>query len=126
LSDPIRLVARLGSRLSSFADRWDLSGGGALVRAGLQPRWLSTPRTPSDLSRLDRLPPHLHRLLSDSVQKELLDRVIVEISLRQALCISPIFFVPKPDGTFRKIIDTSALNFHPCLPDSSFAASLDI
>jgi hypothetical protein len=57
------------------------------------------------------------------------------------LWVSPIFFVPKPDGTFRKIIDTSALNaflfspyfrmedhrllFHILQP-KSYAVTLDI
>jgi hypothetical protein len=99
-----------GARLSLFADRWDLIGGGALVRACLQPAWLHTPPTPTDLPVRGTLPPHLQLLLQEAIRKELANRVIRVVSVDEILWISPIFFIPKPDGSFRKIVDCSGLN----------------
>jgi hypothetical protein len=88
-----------------FADRWDLIGSGALVRRGLQPAWSRLPSTPSDLSTHGFLPPHLRLLLEEAIQKELENKVIQVVAKHLVLWLSPIFFVPKPDGTFRKIMD---------------------
>jgi ribonuclease HI len=85
-------------------------GSGALVRRGLLPVWQRRPLTPQDLSHTQILPPHLQLLLDEAVEKELKGKVIQLISKHQARWLSPIFFIPKPDGTFRKIVDSSALN----------------
>jgi hypothetical protein len=115
-SDPVRQVAWTGARLSLFADRWDLIGSGALVRTGLQPMWSRSPPVPTDLSVHGVLPPPLRLLLEEAIQKELQSRVIQVVDRQLVLWLSPIFFVPKPDGTFRKIVDCSGLNVYLLFP----------
>jgi hypothetical protein len=56
------------------------------------------------------LPPHLRRLLEEAIQKELQNNVIRIVQRHEVLWLSPVFFIPKPDGSFRKIVDCLGLN----------------
>jgi hypothetical protein len=87
-----------------------LIGSGGLVRRDLLPRWSAIPDPDVNLPPPQILLPHLQRLLNEAIEKELRNRVIQKISKQQTRWLSPVFFIPKPDETFRKITDCSALN----------------